>query len=131
MAKSLQTDKKPLLDINSDDFSDDPEIPYSGGSSAAFVNDELNKPAEEEKKKQRQQRSDLLPVAKDIFTFLNEETAALADIRAYIHTLGEKPNAEELIAEYRARELYVNYLKRFELWMVNRLSKTPANQLKR
>lgn len=124
--KLLQVNKPPILDINASE--DDPELPYSGGSSAAFINDVPNKTADVLKKAQRQQRSDLLPVADDIFMFLNEERDAIKDIRAYIKTLGDSPNKEKLMAEYRARELYMNYLGRFELWMVNRLQKTPARR---
>ena len=128
--KPFKIDKQPLLDINAN-ASDDPEIPYSGGSSAAFINDDLNKPAEKEKKKKVQQRSDLLPVATDIFTFLNEERAAVGDIRSYLTKLPPGASAVQIKDEYRARELYYGYLNRFELWMTNRLSKTPASKIKK
>lgn len=125
----LKTNKAPIFDIHANP-DEDPELPYSGGSSSSFINDDLNAPAEKIKRKQRQERSDLLPVAKDIFAFINEERTAIADIRAYMNTLGASPDKDKLMAEYRARELYITYLGRFETWMLNRLSKTPASKLR-
>ena len=129
-AKPIKTNKPPIFDINANE-GDDPDIPYSGGSSAAFVNDSLNKPADAEKRKQRQQRSDLLPVAEDFFKFLNAERAAVGDLRSYMAKLPPGTSGVQIKDEYRARELYYGYLERFEQWMVNRLSKTPANKLRR
>lgn len=129
-AKPFISDKPPVFDIKANQ-GDDPDIPYSGGSSSAFVNDNLNKSADTEKRKQRQQRSDLLPVAQDIFDFLNEERAAVGDIRSYMSTLPPGTNGLQIKDEYRSRELYLNYLGRFEQWIINRLSKTPANKIRR
>jgi hypothetical protein len=125
--KPIVTNKPPILDINSPDF-DDPDMPFTGGSSAAFVNDELNKPAEKVKEDAKRQRNELLPVAADILQFIQSEKTAIADIRAYMKELGSKPSAAKISEEYRARELYIGYLGRFEQWMINRLSKTTAKR---
>ena len=134
-SKPFQTDKPPLLDINAPSPDDDSDIPYSGGSSAMFLNDPLVNPdkestkkKEEQERKQRQQRSDLLPVAKDIYDFLDKERAAIADIRSYLGQLPPGTTGLQIKDEYRAREIYMGYLERFEAWMTNRLSKTPANK---
>jgi hypothetical protein len=127
----LVTDKPPVLDIKANQ-GDDPDIPWSGGSSAAFINDNLIQPAAEKVKREaRKQRSDLLPVAEDIFKFLDEERAAVGDFRSYMTTLPPGTPGLQIKDEYRARELYFDYLKRFELWVMNRLSKTAANKIKR
>lgn len=123
--KPFITDKPPLLDINADD---DPDMPYSGGSSAAFVNDDLNRPAEKVKQEHRRQRSELLPVANDIFKFVDEEKFAVGDIRSYMSKLPPGTSGIEIKDEYRGRELYLGFLGRFEQWMENRLSKTTAKR---
>lgn len=118
--------KPPLLDIHTTPVDEDPEIPFSGGSSAAFRNDDLNRSAKETIEQQKRQRNELLPVAEDLFAIIRKEIEAIGDIRSYRKTLGEKPGAKDFEAEYRARELYVEYLERFQGLLFNRLSKTSA-----
>lgn len=129
-AKPFMSDKPPILDINANK-GDDPEIPYSGGSSTSFINDALPQPgADKVKREQRKHRSDLLPVAEDIFKFLEAERTAVGDFRSYMTKLPPGTSGLEIKDEYRARELYFNYLGRFESWVINRLSKTPANKIR-
>lgn len=116
-------DKPPIFDINA---AEDPEIPYSGGGSNMFANEDIA--AETAKKQieaQRREKNELLPISNVVLNFIKAEREAIADIRSYIKTLGDNPTAKEIQAEYRARELYLNYLARFEMGITLRLTKLP------
>lgn len=61
---------------------------------------------------QKSELSKLLPGVEEILKTIDEEKLAVADIRAYISKLGEKPSGDQIEREYRARELYIGFLDR-------------------
>lgn len=105
----------------------DPDALHTGGSSAIFGNEEQSESTKVEKDKQRRQHNELIPHANDILNYIQEEKSAIADIRAYIKELGPKATKTALMDEYRARELYLGYLERFEKWMILRIAKKPSS----
>lgn len=107
----------------------DPESLYSGINPGTFGNEEQTEGVKEEKRKQKEQTAELIPLAADIHAFLEEEKRAIGDVRSYLKD--QKSTGEEILAEFRAREIYIGYLTRFETWMNNRLQKKQQNNLPR
>jgi hypothetical protein len=104
--------------------NNDPNIPWAGGTSSAFINDNLNESATEEKRKQKQQRSDLLPVASDLLKILEKEKASVMAVDSF--PLDKIEDAQKLLDELRARQLYLTFIGRLEGWILTRLQKTPV-----
>lgn len=111
--------KKPILDINADE---DPDLPFSGGSSAAFINDKLNRPANKEKEEAAKKRSELLPVAEDILKHIADERSKVVSVQSFMFDKIDNP--QDMLDELRARKMYLNYLQELQTWIVTRLSKT-------
>jgi hypothetical protein len=108
--------------------NDDPTIPWAGGGSSAFVNDTLNESATEEIKKQKQQRSDLLPIAKDLVAIIEKEKARVWSVESF--ALDKTLNKQDLLDEIRARKLYIGFLGDLEGWILTRIQKTPVPRKK-
>lgn len=63
---------------------------------------------------QQHHLQELLPNVQYVIDVLDDEIEAISDIRAYIKTLGDKPDAATIQAEYRARELYIGLMERLK-----------------
>jgi hypothetical protein len=95
---------------------------YTGASSGTvFGNEEQPAEVKEMREEEDKRLQELLPSLEIIFEFVNNEKQAIVDIRAYMKTLGEKPSASAIQDEYRARELYIGFLDRFQINVQNQL----------
>lgn len=104
--------------------NDDPTIPWAGGGSSAFINEDLNETAKDEIKKQKRQQSDLLPIADDLIKIFEKAKASVWSVESF--PLDKIENAQDLLDEIRARKLYIKFIGELEGWILTRLSKTPS-----
>lgn len=70
-------------------------------------------------KKQVDESYEVLPMAKTLQDFIDQERAEIKDYHSYASTVfarngKSKANAEDIEAEFRAREIYLTMLTRFE-----------------
>lgn len=101
----------------------DPESLYSGLMGPAvstFGNEEQTDSVKDEILKRKEQSTALTPLAEDIKKYIDEEKMAIGDVRSY---LAKTHDPEEIKDEFRAREIYLEFLTRFDTWMQNRLAK--------
>lgn len=96
------------------------------GVNETFGNEEVPQVVDEAIQQQRLEAQELLPSIRAIMATLDEELAAIADIRSYMTTLGPKPSAAKLGEEYRARELYIGMIERLKLNIGNRVADYEA-----
>lgn len=78
---------------------------------STFGNEEVSTEQDEVVQEQQLAIEQLLPSVRQILDVIDEEIASVADIRAYMSTLGEAPDVLDIQAEYRGRELYVRFLQ--------------------
>ncbi len=91
-----------------------------------FGNEGITHEVDEAIQQQRQEAQELLPSIKAILATLDEEIAAISDIRAYLKTLGTRPTKAQIEAEYAARELYITMIERLKLNIGNRVADYEA-----
>ena len=96
------------------------------GLRPTFGNEEQTEGVKAEKLKQKEQRSALTPLAQDIRGYIKEEILAVGDVRSYLKE--QKGSSQAIMDEFRARELYLGYLMRFEAWLTNRLQQKQKVQ---
>lgn len=89
---------------------------HTGNSAVdfSFGNEEVSDDQIEAINEQQRQIAELMPDVQFLRDHADAEIAAVSDMRSYITALGDNPNAEAIQAEYRARELYIQYLQRFK-----------------
>lgn len=98
----------------------------TGNTGVTFGNEETTDLKQELVSEQAQQAQELLPSVKAILATLDAEIAAIADIRAYMKSLGPKPSASVVTQEYRARELYIEMIERLKLNIGNKVADYEA-----
>ena len=93
----------------------------STNTSHTFGNEGQQTDAQELIEAQKAEIARLMPAAVDIKATIDEEIAAVSDLRAYIKTLGDSPSANSIQKEYRARELYIGFLERLKQAIDNKI----------
>lgn len=94
----------------------------TGNTGQTFGNEEVPQVVDEAIEQQRLEIAQLLPNVQAILDTIDGEVAAVSDIRAYIKTLGTRPVATEIKAEYAARELFIAMCERMKVNITNRLA---------
>lgn len=94
----------------------------TGNTGVTFGNEEVNAATDQALHEQDAQTAVLLPNVKAILATLQGEIDAVADIRAYMSTLGPKPSAAAITTEYRARELYIAMIDRLKINLANKVA---------
>ena|ERR1044072_4965096 len=84
----------------------------SSNGSQTFGNEQPTTDVQEVIQAQKAEIARLMPAADDILDIIAEEVKAVSDIRSYYKTLGDNPTANKIQKEYRARELYIEFLQR-------------------
>jgi len=93
----------------------------TGSTGITFGNEEVNPATDQALHEQDAQTAVLLPNVKAIVATLQAEIDAVADIRAYMTSLGPKPTAAAITSEYRARELYIEMIERLKINLANKV----------
>lgn len=84
---------------------------YTGATGQdTFGNEQPTTDVTEVIEAQKAEIARLMPAAEDVLKIIEEEKKAIANIRAYITTLGPSPTKTQIYDEYRARELYIGFL---------------------
>lgn len=94
----------------------------TGNTGMTFGNEELNAVTDQALHEQDAQTAVLLPSIKAILLTLQAEIDAVADLRAYIKSLGPRPSAAAITSEYRARELYIEMIERLQQNVSNKVA---------
>lgn len=79
-----------------------------------FGNEDESAEQKEEIAEQQKQLAELLPSVQNIIDTCDAEIEAVADMRAYMKSLGADPKENVIKDEYRARELYIGFLERLK-----------------
>lgn len=111
--------KNPLTAADSD-ITTDPGSLFTGGGSQMFANTRLEtRAAKARAGEQARQRSELMPISNDLLKKLQEERAKVVSVESFI--LGKIENPQQLLDEFRARQIYLGYLKELESWIRARI----------
>lgn len=94
----------------------------TGNSGQTFGNEEQNPIIEEAIATQQLEIAQLMPQVDQIIAICEQEIATVSDIRSYITTLGDNPDALVIAAEYRARELYIQFLNNLKSGTLNQVT---------
>lgn len=92
----------------------EPDQLYTGTVPSTFGNEDEPEAKVEAMTEQARMIEELMPSVQWVRDNIDDEIDAVSDLRAYIKTLGDNPASVALMAEYRARELYIGYLTRLK-----------------
>ncbi len=101
---------------------DDLHTGSTGGIDITFGNEKISTEQTEAIRQQQLEIEELLPSVKQLLNVIDEEIAAVADIRAYMQSLPDSPSREEIEAEYRGRELFIGMAERLKTSIANKLA---------
>lgn len=87
-----------------------------------FGNEKDSTDVQEQKEEQQAVLEALLPSVEVMKHFVDEEEEAIADIRSYLTKLPDNPDGQRIQDEFRARELYIGFLRRFRSEMIRRVT---------
>jgi hypothetical protein len=94
----------------------------NSGIVQTFGNEEVADSQIEAVEEQKREVSELLPSVKQILTVIDEEIAAVADIRAYMKLIGTRPTKAQIEQEYAARELFIGMAERLKTSIANKVA---------
>jgi hypothetical protein len=94
----------------------------TGNTGQTFGNEEVPQVVDEAIEEQRLELAQLLPSVQAILDTIDAEINAICDIRAYVKTLGARPTAADIKAEYAARELFIGMADRLKTNIANKVS---------
>lgn len=98
----------------------------TGNTGQTFGNEEVLPTNDEAIEQQNFDAAQLLPSVKQILAVIDEEVTAISDIRSYIKEL-TKADYHTITAEYRGRELYIEFLGRLKTSIANKVSDVEAS----
>ncbi len=98
------------------------DVLSTGNTGQTFGNEATPEVNTEAIEAQQAAIASLMPSVQAILDTLDAEVAAISDIRAYMTSLGPKPSAAVLSAEYRARELFIEMIGRLKSSITNKLA---------
>lgn len=103
----------------------------NSGYEPTFGNEEVSDEQKEAVEKQQAEIAELMPGVEAIQEALAAEIEAVGDIRGYITSLGKKPDAQTIQDEYRARELYIELMRRLSQSIDDKVAFAVAEAAKR
>lgn len=100
------------------------------GFEPTFGNEEVSAEQKEAVAKQQAEIRELMPGVEAVKEALLGEIEAVADIRGYIQSLGDKADAQAIQDEYRARELYIALMRRLLIGIEDKVAMAEAEAKK-
>lgn len=91
-----------------------------GITTGVFDNEIVDEQQDEKAEKQAKESKKLLPNLQMVLDTLDEEIAVISDVRSYMSMNLEKVNGDDIKAEFRARELYVNLITSLKASLVSK-----------
>lgn len=112
---------------------------HTGIRPAPTVLGNENQQSEQVKKEMLEQSNEaraLVPIAKTVSDFIAKERDDIKEFHSYLKSLlvrkgGKQPKKEDIEAEFRAREIYLGMLDRFESKIQGRVTTLQSKVIKK